>query len=174
MEAFYSMFQQPFYKNQSSLHDARVRESANTQQEKLLEVDECGSTALHKLCGNGTSNLRVIQALLSTKDGCRAASHPDMKGDTPLHVACRNMNADERVVILLLAADPLAASTANRDGLMPLHVACECNARNKGVIERLVQAYPLATCVQIKVRRMHSSSYLLYMILIPVSSILTL
>lgn len=140
----------------TELHDACVHRDlphviqlAHDHKEQADKVDDHGLTPLHILI-LGNPSLEAVRALLRASP--LAAAQTDVRGDTPLHLACAIPDATKDLVQLLLDAAPTAVSRANREGLMPLHAACRHAPRNEGVVGLLIQAYPQALRAHIKVR----------------------
>jgi ankyrin repeat protein len=137
------------------LHDACVHqdtphviELAHAHAEQALKVDDHGLTPLHILV-LGNPSVEAVTALLTASP--QTVSDSDVHGDTPLHLACGNPNADKRLIQMLLDASPTAVSMKNHEGLMPLHMACRYT-QNEGVIGLLLENYPFALRSPIKVR----------------------
>jgi ankyrin repeat protein len=139
----------------TQLHDACVHqdtshviELAHAHSEQAWKADDHGLTPLHILVW-GNPSAEAVKALLEASP--QAVSDIDVHGDTPLHLACSNPNADKHLIQMLLDACPTAASMKNHEGLMPLHMACRYT-RNEAVIGLLIENYPYALRTQIKVR----------------------
>jgi ankyrin repeat protein len=92
--------------------------------------------------------LTIVEALVAAFP--QAVTDQDVHGDTPLHVALMNPEANCEVVHALLKACPTVASVANTEGLYPLHVACR-HCPDEKVIDVLLEEYPYALRHAIKV-----------------------
>lgn len=71
---------------------------------KVGEVDREGRNCFHALAAGGHTHL--IQLLLNK--GREHLDRADMRGETPLHVACRNNCAITALALIKVGADPLA------------------------------------------------------------------
>eukprot|EP00554_Chaetoceros_debilis_P013753 CAMPEP_0194126746 /NCGR_PEP_ID=MMETSP0150-20130528/60153_1 /TAXON_ID=122233 /ORGANISM="Chaetoceros debilis, Strain MM31A-1" /LENGTH=706 /DNA_ID=CAMNT_0038820625 /DNA_START=77 /DNA_END=2197 /DNA_ORIENTATION=+ len=67
----------------------------------------------------------------------------DLKGDLPLHIAT-SMNADPKIISMLIKHFRDAAEFKNASGQLPLHIALSNSSANINTINNLLEAFPHA------------------------------
>lgn len=139
-------------KGYSPLHYACENANYDLIQMLLEQDSEAASlrtttqleTPLHLfLCrknSHGEACLPALQHLLQA-DPDAVLARDATKGYTPLHLVCRSARVPCRVVELLVADRPEAASIRDSNHYLPIHHACELGAGPE-VISCLLEAYP--------------------------------
>ena len=125
---------------QTSLHIACIISNLEIAQTLLncdprckLKQDPC-DTALHIACKK--HSLDIIQSLLESKH--KAASNiPNLHGELPIHVACRDLRSDSLPVIEALSRHVASIDSQTNTGDTPLHLAVRHHGLNFEIIKFL-------------------------------------
>ena len=91
----------------------------------IYERDGSGRTSLHHALESEAPDA-VARAILEVWPG--AANEANNDGNTPLHFALGDLNAQEGVALAMIETCPAAAAKKNLAGDTPLYLALEHNA----------------------------------------------
>jgi hypothetical protein len=67
---------------------------------------------------------KVVEALVSGRDGSASVQRMDFSGNTPLHLLVSDEYKDPTSVMTMLKTAPEAARIANQYGMLPIEIAC--------------------------------------------------
>ena len=138
--------QQAILDSLSIISTTTTTTTTTTTMKHKQQVDYYNSTTttqLHQLCSMSSSNVDMIQIILSSSP--MAARCRDKSGNLPLHVLLCQEDPHPPSVLVVLQANSAAARVRSANaGCLPLFQACRLPKAHPSIIKMLLQSYPEA------------------------------